>query len=794
MEFAGRERELAVLGRLASATLDGHFRLGMVGGPAGCGKSRLIGEFAATATGFRIARGVCASGAPPLWPLRGILSGLGRPVPVTEDPFLYSAQLRALTVPALAVLEDAHLADPGTVSVLRLLAGLADLPLLVLAAHRDEPLPVTGPGVVTVQLGGLDAQAAGQYVRGMLDHAPPATVLAELHRRTEGNPRLLAEVVPQLDRDGALHGGTGRLPIRWPAAFREPAQLAIARVLPAHHAVLAAAAVIGREFDLSILERVAGDALPALDAGVEAGLLRQLPREVYAFRQAVIREVLYDTLPAGRRATLHEAVADALTELSGDTGDRAPTLAELAHHLVAAAVPGGAQRLDRAISSAVLAGQATQGAEAVAQFGEAVRLAVRAGWARGQLARLMLALGRAQYSAAEPCRETLDAAARHARHAGDHDLLGLIALSHGPRASHGDTAPPRDEALVALLREVPGPAAQARLAIELGEEPPAGLTGCEGLLARHAADARLAYAVSALHQAAGPLQECRARLALATSQFGLGAVQPAIRELATVAGLPLTDPAGRWWAAQARAHHALLTGAPETGDLIEAAFDLGTRVSGPAAELGRIVQLAALHIANGTLAELPSVLRVPSPQPPWFTALSALIAARRGEHALASALVESTLEDHSGSLWTAVLLLEAAALTGHEPAVARLSAALAGHAHRWVVIGPAVSSAGPVAGYLARCAPRPDPGWPALAASMTAGTPWAPRQAPIAGLTRREREVLALAVAGDSARDIAARLFIGERTVETHLANIYRKAGVRSRVELLALYVTAPGA
>jgi DNA-binding CsgD family transcriptional regulator len=56
------------------------------------------------------------------------------------------------------------------------------------------------------------------------------------------------------------------------------------------------------------------------------------------------------------------------------------------------------------------------------------------------------------------------------------------------------------------------------------------------------------------------------------------------------------------------------------------------------------------------------------------------------------------------------------------------------------------------------------------------------------GLTRREREILALAVTGASAKDIATQLFVGERTVETHLANIYRKLDVRSRVELMARF------
>jgi len=54
-------------------------------------------------------------------------------------------------------------------------------------------------------------------------------------------------------------------------------------------------------------------------------------------------------------------------------------------------------------------------------------------------------------------------------------------------------------------------------------------------------------------------------------------------------------------------------------------------------------------------------------------------------------------------------------------------------------------------------------------------------------LTNREREVARLAAQGASAKEIAERLFIGERTVETHLANAYAKLGVGSKVELVRL-------
>jgi DNA-binding NarL/FixJ family response regulator len=49
-------------------------------------------------------------------------------------------------------------------------------------------------------------------------------------------------------------------------------------------------------------------------------------------------------------------------------------------------------------------------------------------------------------------------------------------------------------------------------------------------------------------------------------------------------------------------------------------------------------------------------------------------------------------------------------------------------------------------------------------------------------LTEREREVLSVAAEGLTAREIATRLGVRERTVTTHLGRIYGKLGVRSRL------------
>ncbi len=53
-------------------------------------------------------------------------------------------------------------------------------------------------------------------------------------------------------------------------------------------------------------------------------------------------------------------------------------------------------------------------------------------------------------------------------------------------------------------------------------------------------------------------------------------------------------------------------------------------------------------------------------------------------------------------------------------------------------------------------------------------------------LTRREAEILQLLADGRSNREIAECLFIGERTIESHLERIYAKLGVRRRLAAIA--------
>jgi DNA-binding CsgD family transcriptional regulator len=59
------------------------------------------------------------------------------------------------------------------------------------------------------------------------------------------------------------------------------------------------------------------------------------------------------------------------------------------------------------------------------------------------------------------------------------------------------------------------------------------------------------------------------------------------------------------------------------------------------------------------------------------------------------------------------------------------------------------------------------------------------------GLTPAEQRVAALVAGGRTNREVAAALFLSERTVESHLSHVYGKLGVRSRTELAARYANS---
>ncbi len=69
---------------------------------------------------------------------------------------------------------------------------------------------------------------------------------------------------------------------------------------------------------------------------------------------------------------------------------------------------------------------------------------------------------------------------------------------------------------------------------------------------------------------------------------------------------------------------------------------------------------------------------------------------------------------------------------------------------------------------------------------------WHSYKLPKDSLSRRELEVCQLLVEGKAVKEVAAQCGISPKTAECHTRNVYKKLGVRSRVELVRRFIEEP--
>ena len=173
--------------------------------------------------------------------------------------------------------------------------------------------------------------------------------------------------------------------------------------------------------------------------------------ERYSFRHALIREALYDGLPAAKRRRLHRVVAESIR---GSQRGAASRYAEIAYHYCQGASPGDA---DAAIEYSRQAAHTAQKQLAYEEAASHLRNAIealalkRAGDDPIQ-AELLCDLGEAQVKTGDvaEARKTCLSAADIARRVGRPDLFARAVLAPGRVLSLSGVT---DQALVQLLHE-----------------------------------------------------------------------------------------------------------------------------------------------------------------------------------------------------------------------------------------------------------------------------------------------------------------------------------------------------
>ncbi len=382
-----REAELAALQGAVDLAARGQGTSVFLAGEAGIGKTSLVRALRARLEGrATLAVGACEplSVPIPLAPIRELLVATGADAAAAgggDDRLaLAHALLEALAsrAPIIAVVEDAHWADPATLDVIRLMGRRVEgVGVVVIVTYRDDELAANPP--LTALVGDLATSStvrrialrplSAEAVRTLAE--PAGADVGELTRVTGGNPFLVVESL-------AAAGGL-------PASVRDATLARVGRLGVAARGVVDAAAVIGQRVPPDLLAAVLPGSAEAADEAVAFGVLVEQLGEL-GFRHELTRRAVEASISAPRRAELHARVLAAL-ERPEATADHA----RLAHHAERAGLTAEASRY-----AALAAGDAERvGAlrEAGLQLERALR--VRPGLAPGERFELLVRLSRA---------------------------------------------------------------------------------------------------------------------------------------------------------------------------------------------------------------------------------------------------------------------------------------------------------------------------------------------------------------------------------------------------------------
>ncbi|MFD6260513.1 ATP-binding protein [Micromonospora chalcea] len=483
----GREHPAALLRAEVARLTAGHGGLALVTGEPGIGKTTLVAAAAdeARRRGALVLGAACwdSDTAPDYWPwvqvLRRLARSAGDPSGAREavdaglaallgerpagegdepgddgDPAgddgraefdRHDAVTAALVAvahyrPVVVVLDDLHWADPASVRLLQFVTRHTWFErLLFVGTYRDaevesgeHPLrPLLVPlsaKATTVTLTGLGRDEVAALMTRTAGREPGADLVAEVHRRTGGNPFFVEQTARLWHTDG--------LTDTIAPGVREVVRRRLDQLPATVVEALTVAAVLGHEFDRGTVAACVPAPVAQVDRmlGRAAAARLVLPRGGgrFVFVHDLVRETLYDGLAADARRARHAGVVRAV--------DRSDALADALSpaHLARHAWLAGAE-LDPVRAGDLLVTAARDAAGRIA-VDESVRHYRRALELPGEPAprvRLLLELAGLLHhiGPAEEVERLLTEAAVLARQADDPGVLTRVALTAHRRHS-----------------------------------------------------------------------------------------------------------------------------------------------------------------------------------------------------------------------------------------------------------------------------------------------------------------------------------------------------------------------
>lgn len=402
--------------------------------------------------------------------------------------------LCGLTVeaPLVVVFDDLHWTDEASLDLLLSLLDLSGThPVLFVCTSRPDRSAagwqaiqkmgeLLGTGFQTVQLAPLQAGQSEALLSHLLGEKDiPRSIRNLIIQKAEGNPFFVEEMIRSLIETGQIVRENGR----W-RAIRDEARLSLPNTLrgvlsaridrlpeTSRH-ILQNAAVIGRSFDLRVLQRLTG-LNGELDGHirhlVDASLIEPM-RSEYAFRHVLIQEAAYESILLRTRSGLHRQIGETLEELHRDRLEEFAPL--LAHHFHQA---GDERSLKYDILAGEKAARLYANAEAAVHFRRALDTARRTGSGVDQIRYLFSELGRVLELAGryEGALQTYDEYQAFGAGRGDRSIEMAALMAKAPLYSI--FTPLHDSALseqllvqaLEISQELGDQAAQARLSWNL---------------------------------------------------------------------------------------------------------------------------------------------------------------------------------------------------------------------------------------------------------------------------------------------------------------------------------------
>ena len=365
--LTGREGELTMLAELVGELARGNGSSLLLEGEPGIGKSSLVRAALGDADnlGLRVTWGAGdeLGQSLPLVPFldalrvrshpdRGsrrdaivrLLDGAGTADREADVPAVLAEQLLALIAeecaaqPMVLVIDDLQWADIASVRLWgRLARSARQMPLLLVGMMRPAPprddlvtlRRMVAGDAVRLRLAGLTDEAVADLVAALAGGEPDDGLL-RLAAAAGGNPLYLTELVAAAERSSMITltgAGTatlvpGPVPGSLPAVIAERLDV----LSGPSRDVLRAAAVLGVDFAVTDLSAVTGrgavELLQPIDEAREAGVLAE-SGDGLGFRHPLIRQALYEEIPAPERGARHLAAGRALAAV----GASAPRVA-----------------------------------------------------------------------------------------------------------------------------------------------------------------------------------------------------------------------------------------------------------------------------------------------------------------------------------------------------------------------------------------------------------------------------------------------------------------------------------